>query len=158
MASWDLSFLFSIFFDFTSHAGLHEAHHIFKTFLLETRRAQVGAPTTDGFFWFRIGASEFAGRADVEAGPAQSADLRVGIEGSTEVPFLSPAAKADGFGHHLLFTHPDASSAEDAVLVFLFETLRMDIISRSKVLNRFRLRARGKKQFKDHLAGLYHSR
>ena len=75
MASLDLSFLFLIFFDFTRHTGVHEAHHIFKTFLPETGRAQVGAPSTDGLFWFRIGASELAGGADVEAGPAQSADL-----------------------------------------------------------------------------------
>jgi hypothetical protein len=129
MTSWDLSFLFSIFFGFTSHAGLHEAHHIFKTFLLETGRAQVGAPTTDGLLRGCVSTSKLAGGTDVEASPAQSADLRVEIEWSAEVPFLSSAAKADGLGHHLFFAHPNASSAEDAVLIFLFETLLTDVIS-----------------------------
>jgi hypothetical protein len=76
------SFLFSIFFDFTSHTGFHEAHHIFKTFLLETRRAQVGTPPADGLFWIRVGASKLAGRTYVHAGSAKSADLGAGIEGS----------------------------------------------------------------------------
>src|SRR5512136_1392326 len=89
------SFLFSIFFDFTSHAGLHEAHHIFKAPLLETGRAQVGTPPADGLFRFRKGASQLAGRTDIHTGPAKSADLGAEIEGSAEVPFLSPAAKAD---------------------------------------------------------------
>jgi hypothetical protein len=129
MTSLDLSFLFSVFFDFTSHAGLHEAHHIVKTLLLETGRAQVGAPSADGLFWFRIGASEFAGRAHIEAGTAQSADIGVEIEGGAEVPLLSPTAKANGLGRHLLFTHPNASSAEDAVFIFLPETLLTDVIS-----------------------------
>jgi hypothetical protein len=81
----------------------------------------------------------------------------VEIEWSAEIPFLSPSPKADGLGHHLLLTHPDASSAEDAILVFLFETLLTDVISRGKVLNGFRLRAGSEKEFKDHFTGLDHS-
>jgi hypothetical protein len=105
------SFLFSIFFDFTGHAGLHEAHHIFKPLLFETGRAQISTPTTDGPFRFRKGASQLAGRADIHTGPAESADLGTLIKGCPKAPFLAPAAKPDGLGHHLFFTHPSASSA-----------------------------------------------
>jgi hypothetical protein len=128
MTSLDLSFLFSIFFDFTSYARIHETHPIVKTFLLETGRTQVGARPADGLFLFRIGASKLASRTDVEASPTQSADLGVEIEGGAEVPLLSPTAKANGLGCHLLLTNPNASSAEDAVFIFLPETLLTDVI------------------------------
>jgi hypothetical protein len=97
------------------------------------------------------------GGADIETGPAQSADLGVEIEWSAQVPFLSPSPKADGLGHHLFFTDPNASSAEDAIFILLPEALLTDVISRGKVLNGFRLRAGSEQQFKDHFTGLDHS-
>jgi len=100
-----------------------------KTFLLETGWTQVGAPPAHCLLRGGVSTSELAGRADIHTGTAQSADLGAEIEWSAEVPLLSPALKADGLGHHLFFAHPNASSAEDAVLVFLFETLCMDVIS-----------------------------
>jgi len=59
------------------------------------------------------------------------------VKGDTDASLSPPTAKADGLSHHLFFTHPNASSAEDAIFIFLSETLLTDVISRGKVLNGF---------------------
>jgi len=130
-------FLFSILFDLTGHTGVHVTHHIVKPLFLKAGRPEVSTASTDCLLGFHIGASEFTDRADIEASSASSAVLGLDVKWGPDAPLFSPAPEANSLSHHLLFAHSDAQAAKDTIFVFLFESLSLDSVSRSKVLNGF---------------------
>jgi hypothetical protein len=129
-------FLFSIPLDLTGHTRRHITHHIVNPLFLEAGRPEGGAASTDRPLGFRVGASKFTGRADIEASPASPTVLGLNVKWGPDTPLFPSVPKADGLGHHLFFAHSDAQAAKDAVFVFLFESLLLDSISRGKILNR----------------------
>jgi hypothetical protein len=145
-------FLFSILFDFTGHAGRHETHHVFDPLFFKTWRRKIGTTSTDWPFRFSIGTTELTSRADIEACPTSPAVLRLDVEWSPYTPFLTPTAKPDSLGHHLLFTHSNTETTKDTVFIFLPKSLLPDPIGRSQILNRFGLGVGAQQKLKDHSA------
>ena len=109
---------------------MHVAHHLVKIVHLDAGRAQVGAPAADGLSGIRIGAAQLASRAYIDAAAAKPARLGFDIEGRPQNPALAASRKSDGMSHHLLLAHAHAAPAENAVLVFLSESLLADIVRR----------------------------
>ena len=119
----------------TSHTGIHVAHHVGELLFFDTGWAQIGTPTAYGLFGFCVRASQFAGRTNVDTTPAQPAVLRFDIERRANAAVLAPAAEADGLGNHLFLTHPDTTPAQDAIFVFLFESLLPYFVFGGQVLD-----------------------
>jgi len=74
------------------------------------------------------------------------------VKRGADAASLAPSAEADGLGHHLLFAHPHAEPAEDAVFIFLFEALLTHLMLRRQVLDYLGLGARCEQEFQYHLA------
>ena len=123
--------------NFAGYAGRHVTHHVLKCFLLETGGTQIGASSADCLIRLCIGAPELAGRTDVHAGPAQTANFRTGIERGSNTPLLTAAAKSDGLSHHLFFAYTNAPATENAVLLLLSEALLANFMRRGEILNHF---------------------
>jgi hypothetical protein len=103
-------------------------------------RRQVGTAAADRFFGLIIGAPELTGGTDIDAAAALPANLGFYIEWGSDCPSLTPSLESDSFGHHLFLAHPDASPAQDAVLVFLAKPLLPYAMLGGQVLDDFRLR------------------
>jgi hypothetical protein len=135
---------FWFFFDAGSTAAgiIHPA----LKFVVDIQTGRIHGQTgiADSCIGVRSLASQLTGRADVDAAAAETALFRTDVERSRYFPFVPSILKTDGPAIHLLSTHPDAKTTEDA---FFVPYLKPDLFHsefRSQVLDDFRIRSYGK--------------
>jgi hypothetical protein len=130
----------SVLLYLTRNTWFHVTHHVIEFFLLNARGAKVRTSSADGLLRLGIGASESARRTNIDATSTQPAGIRFDVKGSANGAILTSAPEPNRLGNHLLLAHPHAQSAKDAVLVLLMESLLVNTVFRSEILQHLRLR------------------